>query len=718
MSGPRAKRLRQESERDIRDELERERELLEQMLNEDRGEVADPAFFDRKIAPELRFVTRYGAKAVPDEECFSCTLYEYQKESLAWMLMRERFVNPRRNEGQHRRDMQWRVDDQGTMVNRVTGVRMILPSDPVIKQEADELPPKEKEELDDDDSGLQAMDISEEEAVDAPLALEAADVRASVRGGILADEMGLGKTIQMIALICTHRAPANFAGNPATLVVVPPILMYQWKAELKKCAPQLSVYIYHGTGRNPRMFEGEDVVITTYYTIQADVRVGRAGVYASEWWRIILDEGHIIRNSTTKLSQVTFAINGRNRWVLSGTPIQNKYADLFSLLKFLRARPYGDADGWYNLILKPLEAKSGHYAKYKDEAFLRLRNIVQQLVMRRTKAQEDDNAQLRPRSILSFPGDDRLWKVESMDLEHFTISPLEGERQIFDVPYNAPYQLNRTLVYLPPKTFRQSVVQFMNPKRRKAYDLLQKQALLDIEGQARSISNPLTHILRMQQLAIHPWLVAKDKDRLKKHLDNMHKSRDFSDFISSAKLDFVVGDLDEQLRADPSVKSIVFSRFTQALDVLDITLQRAGWMRERDYQKYKSQLDPNTPRFVRIDGSSTRTQTNEAIAKLTNDEGVKLMLVSLMAAGVGLNLVRASRVYFLEPFFSGAVHAQAIDRVHRIGQTRPVVVTNVVMDGTIESNIMELQRVKDMITSATFRPVNLGIEEVRALIRK
>lgn len=140
-------------------------------------------------------------------------------------------------------------------------------------------------------------------------------------GGILADDMGLGKTLQIISLILT-------GGPGPTLIVAPVSVMSNWQQQAlqhvkEECAPR--VLIYHGsTKATAAEMKGYDIVITTYGKLQRELEDGVKQVLLSPsmvWRRVVLEEGHNIRNATTKVAQAACKLNAQSRWVLSGTPM-------------------------------------------------------------------------------------------------------------------------------------------------------------------------------------------------------------------------------------------------------------------------------------------------------------------------------------------------------------------------------------------------------------
>jgi len=150
-------------------------------------------------------------------------------------------------------------------------------------------------------------------------------------GGILADEMGLGKTPQALALLATATTAADRAPRPH-LVVVPASLMENWRREAARFAPQLRVFVHHGTQRlAERDFAAHDLVLTSYGTLARD-----AALFESvEFDLVLADEAQHLKNRRTQAAQSLRALRGRGRFLLTGTPLENSLDDLRSLFEFL-----------------------------------------------------------------------------------------------------------------------------------------------------------------------------------------------------------------------------------------------------------------------------------------------------------------------------------------------------------------------------------------------
>ena len=127
---------------------------------------------------------------------------------------------------------------------------------------------------------------------------------------------------------------------------------------------------------------------------------------------------------------------------------------------------------------------------------------------------------------------------------------------------------------------------------------------------------------------------------------------------------------------EPPVKSVVFSGWTSHLDLIELALKAVGIT------------------FTRLDGTMARSARTAAMDKFREDDSVHVILVSIMAGGLGLNLTSGSNVYVMEPQFNPAAEAQAIDRVHRLGQKRPVRTVRYIMHDSFEEKMVELQEKK------------------------
>lgn len=342
------------------------------------------------------------------------------------------------------------------------------------------------------------------------------------KGGILADDMGLGKTLQSISLIITN--PKDSAANPSeggrkisaavdkcTLVVAPLALIKQWELEIKEkveSSHALRVCVHHGPQRtkNYRDLKKYDVVITTYQILvsehgnsstEADgLQVGCFGI---NWYRVILDEAHTIKNRNAKATQACYALRSEYRWCLTGTPMQNNLDELQSLIKFLRIKPYDDLREWKDQIDRPMKNGRG------DVAIKRLQHYLKIFMKRRTKDILKKAGALNPGGKPSVAG--------------------EGNSTGFRV-------VDRKIVKV--------MVKFA-PQERHFYDRLEQRTDKSLEqmmgGKNVNYASALTLLLRLRQACNHPKLVGgklgKDADALA--LDS--GSRSPTKKVSTAEVD-------------------------------------------------------------------------------------------------------------------------------------------------------------------------------------
>ncbi|KAF9263265.1 hypothetical protein L218DRAFT_927698 [Marasmius fiardii PR-910] len=310
------------------------------------------------------------------------------------------------------------------------------------------------------------------------------------RGALFADAMVQGKTITMLALILATKndVPVNFSNT--TLVVVPTSVLSNWEKQIQDhCgAKSLTYYTYYGPGRNKLDAEylGKfDVIFTTYQLVAAehDTEGARAPkkkkverpLFEMKWKRVILDEGHQIRNPKTKMAKSVCALESQRRWILTGTPIVNSPRDLGSLLTFLRiCQPLDNEDFFKRLLIRPL--KDG-----RPEGAELLRALMNQVCIRRTKEMQDrDGNPLIPLPPVSS------WTSSTIVVFNNELSQVEMIR----VP--VPLSEDARVLY--------------DEIERISHDRF-KSILASGTGNAILQSNALGMLTRMRQLALHPGLL-------------------------------------------------------------------------------------------------------------------------------------------------------------------------------------------------------------------
>ena len=261
-------------------------------------------------------------------------------------------------------------------------------------------------------------------------------------------------------------------------------------------------------------------------------------------------------------------------------------------------------------------------------------------------------------------------------------NPDEDTRQILAHALR-PFILRRTKEQvareLPTKS-EQTIHCVMEPVQRKLYDELRqhyRDSLLkriETDGLAKSKIQVLEALLRLRQAACHPGLL--DKKRTSE---------------PSAKLDVLLARLREVL--EEGHKALVFSQFTSLLKIV------------------RQSLDGSGVTYEYLDGATRNRQAR--VGRFQSDPACRLFLVSLKAGGLGLNLTAADYVFLLDPWWNPAVEAQAVDRTHRIGQTRQVFAYRLITRDTVEEKVLELQKSKRDLAAAIIGADNSLIRDLR-----
>jgi superfamily II DNA or RNA helicase len=217
---------------------------------------------------------------------------------------------------------------------------------------------------------------------------------------------------------------------------------------------------------------------------------------------------------------------------------------------------------------------------------------------------------------------------------------------------------------LPPRS--ESVVRVaLDDRERAIYDAVfaaSRAEVLSLLGEGGSVLRALEALLRLRQAACHPGLVPGQVAK------------------SSSKIERLVEAL--VTAVEDGHKALVFSQWTSLLDLLEPSLRNAGIA------------------FERLDGSTA--DRGAVTARFQSEGGAPVMILSLKAGGVGLNLTAADHVFLVDPWWNPAVEAQAADRAHRLGQQRPVFVYRMIAEGTVEERILELQESKRALFEAAF----------------
>ncbi|RKX36102.1 MAG: ATP-dependent helicase [Verrucomicrobia bacterium] len=408
--------------------------------------------------------------------------------------------------------------------------------------------------------------------------------------GLLADEMGLGKTVQMISLIACR--PVKEAQH---IVVCPASVVPVWQDEIHKFFPNIPVHILNAD--NDFLQNRKSGLWIASY---AQLRNHRAMLGRKSFGYAILDEGQFIKNPDAKVTNTCFEIQARHRIVLTGTPLENRQLDLWSLFHFLLPGLLGTR--------QQFEASLG---RDRESMVVRLRAQLAPFMLRRTKAQVAKELPPKVETILLSP-------LTDLQRREYARVCSEGLARLGD-------DIGKAL-------------------KEKSFGFL-------------------SLLTRLRQICcdpdLLPWLDADPSE--------------------SGKLNMLVEKLEEAISGGHKV--VVFSQFVMLLNRVRGVLQDQF---------------VGLPRFE-LTGSTLDRQ--KPVQEFQGMDGPAVMLVSLKAAGTGITLHAADYVFLLDPWWNPAVEEQAVDRVHRLGQTRTVFVYRMVTSGTIEERIQILKGEKKQLFS-------------------
>ncbi|TPX56979.1 hypothetical protein PhCBS80983_g04170 [Powellomyces hirtus] len=561
-------------------------------------------------------------------------------------------------------------------------------------------------------------------------------------GGILADDMGLGKTVQTISLIVANRSEDTKCKT--TLIVAPLALIKQWEQEIltKTKKGTLKVLLYHGASRtkDPSRLKSYDVVITTFQVVASECPkqsktkkddpddipkvIKDAGpLYKVKWFRIVLDEAQTIKNKATKSAIGCSSLNAQRRFCLSGTPIQNNVDELYSLLKFLQFKPFHEHVVFKSQISEPL-------ARGRSKVAMdRLRAILQAVMLRRTKTTLIDG-----KPVLNLPARNvTLENVQfaKVDLDYYNQLEEKMKKRLKSLQkdgYNKNYTNilclllrlrqacnHRALVgagadkeseIAPGKgnTEDDDVDEMMAMFKTLEVDAANRQCticfeqLVSVPETQKQCDECMSKFVESEALKMNTVSSAGKKGKNSALVMELTKN-----WFSSAKIDKTMEILDHLKETDPTSKTIIFSQFTTMLDVVEIPLRKKGY------------------KFCRYDGSMPNPDREKSLEAIREDPNVTVMLISLKCGSLGLNLTVANRVIMLDMWWNPALEDQAIDRVHRIGQTRAVEVTRFAVEGTVEDRILALQMkkralIEGALGDATFkRSKKMTVDELIGL---
>lgn len=510
------------------------------------------------------------------------------------------------------------------------------------------------------------------------------------KGGLLGDEMGLGKTIQAVSLIMS-----DYPAKQPSLVLVPPVALMQWQSEIKSYTDgTLKTLVFHGTNSKTKNITKKeirkfDVIMMSYNSLESIYRKQEKGfkrkdgiykeesvIHAINFHRVILDEAHSIKTRTTMTAKACFALKTDYRWCLTGTPLQNRIGEFFSLIRFLNISPFASylckqcpctslewsmnedmrcshcnhgsmqhVSVFNQELLNPIQ-KYGNFGPGR-EAFRKLRLMTERIMLRRLKKDHTNSMELPVKEIYV---DRQFFGEEENDFANSIMT--NGQRK-FDTYVAQGVLLNnyanifglimqmRQVADHPDLILKKNAEGGQNVLvccicDEPAEDTVRSRCKHDfcrtcVASYVRSTDEPdcprchIPLVIDLEQPEIE-----QDETLVKK--SSIINRIKMENWTSSSKIELLVHEL-HKLRSDnTSQKSIIFSQFTTMLQLIEWRLRRAGIT------------------TVMLDGSMTPAQRQASIEHFMTNVDVECFLVSLKAGGVALNLTEASRVFIVDPY--------------------------------------------------------------------
>lgn len=494
---------------------------------------------------------------------------------------------------------------------------------------------------------------------------------------ILADEMGLGKTAQVIAFL-SHLKKKRYPGPH--LIVVPSSTLENWLREFEKFSPTLKVIPYYGSVDEREelkavLYEEEyDVVVTTY-----NLAVGKTDsvfLQSMNFNVIVYDEGHMLKNAMSDRYKKLVRLKANFRLLLTGTPLQNNLKELISLLNFILPEIFDSSLDKLEYLFdqkattktneEKIEGKN-YNPLMSEQAINKAKIMMAPFVLRRTKAQVMKDLPEKHTKIDYcdlVPSQSRIYEEELEIVKQFRIE--REKRKLLTDEENKK---------LPPLSKKSTNI-LMTLRKACMHPLLFRRFYTDqmLRIMSKKIMKNPTYEKANEQYIFEDFQVMTDSEITRFCHNYPNELGKFvlkqNIFEESGKVKKLVELLTEMISKGKKV--LVFSLFTQMLDILENVLSLHNW------------------KFLRLDGSTQVDTRQTIIDQFYDDKTIPVMLLSTKAGGFGINLVCANNVIIFDQSLNPHDDKQAEDRAHRVGQTEEVFVHRLIAKDSIEENILHL----------------------------
>ncbi|KAL7344980.1 chromatin-remodeling ATPase INO80 [Encephalitozoon intestinalis] len=574
--------------------------------------------------------------------------------------------------------------------------------------------------------------------------------------GILADDMGLGKTVQSISLLAylyeTEEIPGPF------LVVTISSTLDNWAQEFSRFLPSFKVCRFSGSPSErkelKKQFKNSDVVITTYQTAVSDEKM----LKKIKWQYMILDEAQAIKSSMSRRWKTLLSFKARNRLLLTGTPIQNSMQELWALLHFIMPTLFDSLSEFSDWFSKEIETSATMKKTVDEKSLQRLHTILKPFMLRRHKSDvihelgqktqidlycnlsyrqrvlykeitkscssmEMENLLMQLKKVCNHP--DLFKKLEptcglSLEISDGVGDTISFGRSKLDIKIPSLIAKDALEVF---HRREQELIERINALEKIAYgrgfwgwylenslDFKYKGRIFrSVKEVGKSIlrnfenldSNKLLESLKRLMneemyclkryaccispvVATVPRLISNEVELPGIYLEDVHIPLNttihvppLNTFISDSGKMIILDELLPRLKAEGH-RLLIYFQMTRMIDLIEDYLVKKGYT------------------YLRLDGSLKASARAEVIRDWqTNDKFI--FLLSTRAGGLGINLTAADTVIFYDSDWNPTADQQAMDRAHRLGQTRDVTVYRLITRGTVEEKVLESANRKDEI---------------------
>ncbi|ODV76803.1 uncharacterized protein CANTADRAFT_57717 [Suhomyces tanzawaensis NRRL Y-17324] len=573
--------------------------------------------------------------------------------------------------------------------------------------------------------------------------------------GILADEMGLGKTLQCISFLA-FLIEQGIKGP--FLIVVPLSTVSNWVNEVRRFAPEIKIFKYSGSKeerssiniKNLVSKEKTNIIVTSYEISIRDFKKFNL----INWSYLIVDEGHRLKNNDCTLIRFLKKLNVSNRLLITGTPLQNNLNELWSLLNFILPDIFHDLElfqQWFNFDeLTKFENDDQDGTDEETRRLIKLNiqeNLVKNLhtilkpfILRRLKRDVIKSLPPKKEYLIHIPLTPLQRKLYQDALDNKLSSGLIEIAMKEYINYNYPKEFKTkqdyalidkfllrepnldttsksqnykeaesddefelAVVPAPVPTTKEndnssleSVLKQKNLPKSKKQDLILRLVYSKIIKDINNLSLQ-NSMMQLRNICNSPYIYYEPFDHSEGKLTD---EKQFMKILykNSAKIQVL-----DQLCTELMLKKhkvLIFSQFTKLLDLL------------HDWFNYKK------IQVSRIDGSYSQGDRDNEIKRFNEDSTTPIFLLSTRAGGLGINLTASDSVILFDNDWNPQMDLQAIDRVHRIGQTKPVKIFRFLVKNSIEEILISKSSSKRFLEKLVIQMGEFKFQKLKKIIEE